>query len=256
MRVTHAHDRGQQANNRVANNPHVEVYVQVPVALLESSVPATALVTWALLSSYTRDGQPMAWPSRETLLRRLGKTGNTPKVITRATTRLQESGWLRTRQARVGGKTRNMYEPLGRPEPGSGQRFAVLPQHALRALEQGSIGVEALRTYLCWVTLCGRVGWTTDALNDLVNKFGGTTRTAQTHRSNLVDAGLLDVAHRAGRVSITAIPGRLPVPDAPDTPETDGPPPQKQTIPRSTSRRTISRRNICPWSCPKGRYST
>jgi hypothetical protein len=194
--------------------PHAQrsPFVQLPTELLTADLPATAVVAWCLLAAHVRPDEPLAWPSREYLMRRLGHAARDPHTVSAATTALEAAGWLEVDRVHHAGKTRNVYRPLCGVQPGDGRTYVDLPAKATDALTAGHISTAELVALARWLDAGGHRGHTRRSLRAYAARYGGSVRTAKRHRSALVDAGLLEVRTDPGRRTITAVPGHLPDP--------------------------------------------
>jgi hypothetical protein len=197
---------------RETPNAQRSPFVQLPTELLTADLPATAVVAWCLLAAHVRPGDPMAWPRRDNLMRRLGAAGRHLDRITDATTALVAAGWLEVHRVHHAGKTRNVYRPLRVPQPGDGSAYVDLPAKATDALTAGRIAPAELVALARWLDAAGSRGHTRRSLRDFAARYGVSIRTARAHRSALVAAGLLEARTDPGRRTITAVPGKLPSP--------------------------------------------
>jgi hypothetical protein len=215
---------------RETPNAQRSPFVQLPTELLTADLPATAVVAWCLLAAHVRPGDPMAWPRRDNLMRRLGAAGRHLDRITDATTALVAAGWLEVDRVHHAGKTRNVYRPLRVPQPGDGSVYVDLPAYATDALTAGRIGTAELVALARWLDACGHRGHTRKSLRDFATRYGVSVRTARAHRSALVAADLLEAGETPGRRTVTAAPGRLPT--APETGAKNPPSPGPKTLHR------------------------
>jgi hypothetical protein len=185
----------------------------VPLDLLRSGLRSADIVVWMFLAGRTRKDQLAAWPSRELLMRELGRCeglGPEDRVhansITAITRRLVRAGWLSVVRRRHKDRTRNVYTPLGAVHHGDGLRYVPI-EIAVMDLVQTGLRPEDLVYYARWMYACGAEGWTSDTLPELALAYGGSACAAKHSRTRLVKQHrLLDVHTRTGLATLTARP--------------------------------------------------
>lgn len=189
--------------------------VLLPAELLAADLPATAFAVWVLLAEHVRPGRPEAWPTRDTLTRRLGRLRADGCTVSRAVAQLEAAGWLEVARVHRDGKTQNVYRPLGLIAADDTRRWVELTDRHRAALHVGAITPTQLRALARWLYAAGRDGWTRDTLARYATTYGTSTDTAKRDRAALVAAGLLETRTDPGRPTLTGAPGRLP--SAPQT---------------------------------------
>ena len=184
--------------------------VLLPAELLAADLSATALAVWVLLAEHVRPGRPEAWPTRDTLMRRLGRAGADGCTVSRAVAQLEAAGWLEVARIHRNGKTQNVYRPRRLVTDDDDRRWVEITERHRAALHVGAISPQQLRSLARWLYAAGRAGWTRDTLARHAADYGTSTATAKRDRAALVAAGLLETRTDPGRPTITAAPGRLP----------------------------------------------
>jgi len=169
-------------------------FVAVPRALLQSQLLAVDVAVWVLLAGYIREGRPVAWPSRDTLMMQLGRPGRRGDAVTRATARLARRGWLKVRRRHWAGRTRNVYQV----RTDQGDPYAHLSRAVVADLAEGRLDPEELVAYARWLDVCGEQGWTRDTLTKHAKRYQVSVHTAKHVRARLVALGLLEVRSSPG----------------------------------------------------------
>lgn len=161
--------------------------VWVPRTIRDGAFSATEVAVYAVLLAWSPRGGGSLLVGQERLMTALGRAGHSTDTVRRATQSLVKAGVLTA--ARRHGRALLRYEALVRPEPGAG--WDVVPRELLAALEAGHASVVDVRAWLHLDQALGARGFTTDTLEDLADRAGGSVATWRRRLATFLRLGLI-----------------------------------------------------------------
>jgi hypothetical protein len=182
---------GQDSQTRADESPfwgrRCRHGVWVPRTIRDGAFSATEVAVYAVLLAWSPRGGGSFLVGQERLMRALGRSGHSADAVRRATKSLVKAGVLTA--ARRHGRALLRYEALVRPEPGQG--WDVVPRELLAALEAGHASVVDVRAWLHLDQALGARGFTTDTLEDLAARAGGSVVTWRRRLATFLRLGLI-----------------------------------------------------------------
>lgn len=161
--------------------------VWVPRTIRDGAFSATEVAVYAVLLAWSPRGGGSLLVGQERLMTALGRAGHSTDAVRRATQSLVKAGVLTA--ARRHGRALLRYEALVRPEPRAG--WDVVPRELLAALEAGHASVVDVRAWLHLDQALGARGFTTDTLEDLADRAGGSVATWRRRLATFLRIGLI-----------------------------------------------------------------